>query len=63
MELWDRLIHYRKEEVTAERIVGLLAEWCGCGRRHEMSAANFLSQLNLERLPTEPIVFTKEDDA
>jgi glutamyl-tRNA synthetase len=58
-----RLSHYRDLGVSAERMIGLLAHWCGCGQRREMSAAEFLSVFNLQRVPREPVVFTPDDDA
>jgi glutamyl-tRNA synthetase len=58
----SRLSHYRSQGVSAERIVGLLAEWCGCGTRREMSAAEFLDAFNLDSLPREPIMFTAADN-
>ncbi len=59
----SRLSHYRAQGTIAERMVGLLAEWCGCGARREMSAAEFLSVFDLQRLPRDPVVFTPADDA
>jgi len=59
----SRLSHYRAQSTRAERIVGLLAEWCGCGPRREMSAAEFLSAFDLQRMPREAVVFEHADDA
>ncbi len=59
----SRLSHYRTQGTRAERIVGLLAEWCGCGARQEMSAAEFLSVFDLQSLPQDPVVFKPTDDA
>jgi glutamyl-tRNA synthetase len=58
----SRLAHYRAAGVSAERIVGLLAEWCGCGARRVMSAGEFSEAFALENLPHAPIVFTVADD-
>lgn len=59
----SRIAAYRQQGVARERIVGLLAEWCGIGRRREMSAAEFLASFRLDQLPAEPIVFAPADDA
>jgi glutamyl-tRNA synthetase len=59
----SRVSHYRARGVTAERIVGLVAEWCGLGTRREMTAAAFTAAFRLERLPHERVVFTPADDA
>ena len=58
-----RLSHYREQGVSPQRIVGLLAEWCGCGDRRETSAEQFLSDFDLQGLSREPIVFAPSDDA
>ena len=59
----SRITHYREQGASAKRIVGLLAEWCGCGDRCELTAAEFLERFELPKLPKQPIVFTAEDDA
>lgn len=59
----SRVSYYRERGVTAERIVGLLAEWCGCGKRHERTAAEFAEQFDIARLSPEAIVFQLADDA
>lgn len=59
----SRLVHYRAQGTRAERMVGLLAEWCGCGARREMSAAEFLSVFDLQSMPHDPVVFKPADDA
>jgi glutamyl-tRNA synthetase len=58
-----RVDHYRDRGVPAERVIGLLAFWSGMqGHRAPMSAGEFASAFNLERLPTSAAVFTQEDD-
>jgi glutamyl-tRNA synthetase len=59
-----RLDAYRDRGVRAERVIGLIAHWCGItpGRR-EMSAAEFRAALQLSTIPRDPITFTPEDDA
>lgn len=59
----SRLSHYREQGVTAERMIGLLAEWCGLGPRREMTAQEFCDQFQLEALPREPAIFRIADDA
>ncbi len=58
----SRILHYRHVGVTPERIVGLMAEWCGIGPRAEMTADQFLRRFDLSRLPREEIVFSASDD-
>jgi glutamyl-tRNA synthetase len=57
----SRISHYRDLGVTPERIIGLLAEWCGLRKRCEQTAANFLAAFDLAKLPRTPIVFTTDD--
>jgi len=59
----SRISHYRELGATPERILGLLAEWCGLGTRRNQSAAEFLAAFDLANLPRTPIVFTADDDA
>jgi glutamyl-tRNA synthetase len=58
-----RLSHYRERGVPAEKIVGLISEWCGMGSRREMSAAQFSREFQLESMPTAAVAFTSADDA
>lgn len=61
-----RVRTYRGRGVPPERIIGLIARWCGIasGQRAEaMSAAEFAEALRLDRIPRSPITFTTEDDA
>jgi glutamyl-tRNA synthetase len=59
----SRISHYRAQGVGAERIIGLLVDWCGLGPRREMAAAEFADKFVLDRLPREPVTFTAADDA
>jgi len=59
----SRLVHYREQGVRTERVVGLLAEWCGLGARQEMSAEEFSRNFDLKRLPPAPCVFQRADHA
>jgi glutamyl-tRNA synthetase len=58
----SRLSYYRQQGVPAERIIGLLAEWCGMGTRREMTAGEFRDQFRLAALPRQQAVFTSADD-
>lgn len=59
----SRLLHYRRAGVAPQRILGLLAEWCGLGPRRELTIAEFLARFDCQRLADHPIVFTPADDA
>ena len=59
----SRLTHYCEQGVSTERVIGLLAEWCGLGPRREMSTGEFLNQFELQKISPKPIVFTAADDA
>jgi glutamyl-tRNA synthetase len=59
----SRISHYRAEGVRAQRVVGLLAEWCGQGSRREIDAVEFLDEFDLQRIPRTPAVFASADDA
>ena len=59
----SRLTHYCEQGVSTERVIGLLAEWCGLGPRREMPTGEFLDQFELQEISPEPIVFTAADDA
>ncbi|MBX3382970.1 MAG: hypothetical protein KF864_05620 [Phycisphaeraceae bacterium] len=59
-----RLDVYRACGVRPERIIGLVAHWCGVtDRRREMSAQEFRGALGISMIPRGPVVFTREDDA
>ncbi len=57
-----RLSHYRAQGVTRERMLGLLAEWCGLGQRRELSPQECLDAFKLELVPREPIILRSADD-
>ncbi len=58
-----RLDFYREAGVSPERVVGLLAYWCGIiDGREPMSAETFGERFTLEALPRQPVTFTQEDD-
>ncbi len=59
----SRLTCFREQGVAPERIIGLLAEWCGLGERREISAEEFMHRLDLQNLPREKVVYTSRDEA
>lgn len=58
-----RLAYYRERGVNAERVMGLLARWCGMEVGDEISAKELLSRFELVRVPREPIVFTASEES
>ena len=58
----SRLLHYREEGVGAERVLGLLGEWCGIIPRREISASDFLAAFDLAKLPKQQVSFLPSDD-
>lgn len=58
-----RLDHYREAGVPPEKILGLLAWWCGLlSCRAPISSGDFLEAFDASRLPTEDVVYTDEDE-
>jgi len=58
-----RLEAYRRAGAGAERVIGLLARWCGVvAERRELAARVFCSAFDASTMPTRPVVFTEEDD-
>lgn len=58
-----RVSMYRELGVPPERVIGLMAHWCGVpGTLAEMDAAEFVERFNLATMPRERIVFTSEHD-
>ncbi|MEM6329054.1 MAG: tRNA glutamyl-Q(34) synthetase GluQRS [Planctomycetota bacterium] len=58
----SRIQAYHGRGVPAERIIGLLAEWCGVGPRREQTAEAFCQAFSLDAMPRGPVTFTAEDD-
>ncbi|MEM9659841.1 MAG: tRNA glutamyl-Q(34) synthetase GluQRS [Planctomycetota bacterium] len=58
----SRIAKYRSDGASPNRVIGLLAEWCGVGPRAEMTAGDFLSQFRLDRVPHTPIIYRRSDD-
>lgn len=57
-----RVDSYREAGVPAERIIGLIAGWCGIGERREMSVEEFAERFSEAQLPTLPVTFSNDDD-
>jgi glutamyl-tRNA synthetase len=63
-----RIDHYRERKVPPQRLIGLLASWCGIvdpaspGTPRPMDAAEFAARLDLATIPPTPIVFSPKDD-
>ena len=59
-----RLDTYRKRGVRPQRIIGLLAWWCGITKHPtEMDAAAFAQAFDLGTLGQDPVTFTEENEA
>lgn len=58
----SRLVTYRSTGASAQRIIGLLAEWSGLGPRREMSAGEFADRFSIEHLPSAPVIYTGADE-
>jgi len=59
-----RTATYRERGVPSERVIGLLAMWCGITPEPEpMSGAEFCASLDPATMPSESVVFTQENDA
>jgi len=57
-----RISFYRDVGVSSQRIIGLLAHWCGMiEKRDVMSAEEFCSNFQLTKVPHQAITFTQED--
>jgi glutamyl-tRNA synthetase len=59
-----RLSYYRSLGIPSQRILALLARWCGidpAGRC--MTIGQVMEELTLEKLPRQAIVFSADDDA
>lgn len=59
----SRLATYRRQGVSPERIIGLLAQWCGLEPRQPMTVAEFLARFQLKHLPRAPVMLTCAEDA
>lgn len=57
-----RLVHYREQGVGAQRIIGLLAEWCGLGPRRTLTAEEFAAGFEIENLSQQDVLFHPTDE-
>ena len=57
-----KLVRYQSAGTSPQRILGLLAEWCGLGRRRSMDLDELLERFDVRQLPTMPIVYSIGDD-
>jgi len=58
-----RLAHYRQLGATPHRVLGLLATWLGAiDRPREMSMSELVGTFDIDAVPREKIVFSREDD-
>lgn len=58
-----RLTTYRAHGVRRERVIGLIARWCGVSERLEpMSPEEFRRSLRIDRISREDIVLSEEDE-
>ena len=55
-----RLSTFREGQIEAERIIGLIAGWCGMARE-PMTAAAFAGRFDLQRLSHGPVTYTDAD--
>jgi glutamyl-tRNA synthetase len=58
-----RLSHYRDAGVTPERVVALIARWCGMEAEEQASARDLVARFDLATLPRESVTFTDAADA
>jgi glutamyl-tRNA synthetase len=58
----SRIAYYRAQGVPADRIVGLLARWCGLDVQGGLSADEFAATFDIARMPRERVVFTAADN-
>ena len=59
----SRIVHYMDSGVQVERIIGLISYWLIPGQdRSEMSMSTFKELFQIERMPLDDFVYTKEDE-
>jgi glutamyl-tRNA synthetase len=58
-----RLDYYRRGGVSSQRILGLLARWCGIPCTDETTPDELLKVFEIHQLPHQRIIFTPTDDA
>jgi len=62
----NRLSAYRHAGVRAQRVIGLIARWCGISesesqKQREMEVDEFLQRFDPGKLPRDPVTFTEQD--
>jgi glutamyl-tRNA synthetase len=57
-----RLAFYRERGISPERVLGLMARWCGMEVAEEISANELVGKFDLEKVPREQIVFTADEE-
>jgi len=58
-----RLTSYRQRGVTPQKVIGLVAHWCGqSDKPSEVSLASFVAAFEWQAIPKEPIVFTPDHE-
>lgn len=60
----SRIDSYRAAGTTPERIIGLIATWCGMQSNdapREVSATEFLDSFKLDTMSKEPVIFTRKE--
>lgn len=59
-----RLSWYRQQGVPPERIIGLIAKWCGLLNHYqELDARTFLDRFDVGLVPQKPVHYSPEDHA
>ena len=59
-----RVLAYRDAGAGPQRVIGLMAHWCGITpRREAMTMDEFIAGLEVAKLPRDETVFTEDDDA
>jgi glutamyl-tRNA synthetase len=58
----SRLSHYRALGVPPERIIGLIARWCGMENPGQMTATEFLNRFDLSSIPTSAAVLERAQE-
>jgi glutamyl-tRNA synthetase len=57
-----RLSHYREQSVAPDRVLALIARWCGMGEVETIKIREMIEQFDMDQVPRERIIFTKDDD-
>lgn len=58
-----RIDHFRAGGASAERVIALIARWCGVGAAEAMTAQSFAERLDPASIPRSPVTCTPEDHA